>query len=173
MLAAALLVVAAGCSGTDGAEEQSAAVDRTVPPVTMRAALEGPYPGAGVDCPTAEPSPITVAEARRSLRAHGFAVGELERSCGLRLISAMLTNATSGPLAANVHEREGLVTCFVFATRRPGVPDAIEGDTTAASAQRRLANLQCNLSGADALGFDREVARLDRAFERLRRGIRP
>jgi hypothetical protein len=79
----------------------------------------------------------------------------------------MLTN-----LVPNAMAREGSVSCFVLARRLRDVPDIGSGDTAAAHAERRLANLECDLYGADALGFkNEEVKRLDLAFEDLEAAI--
>jgi hypothetical protein len=167
----ALLAVAAGCSGSDESSEASRRETRAAsvaaPQAAPLPAPIRPFPGAGENCPTSEPSPITISEAIRALRASGFSVSEVERSCGLNLISGMLTN-----LVPNAVAREGSVSCFVLATRHRDVPDIVNGGTAAAHAERRLANLECDLYGADALGFkDEEVKRLDLAFEDLETSI--
>ena len=166
-----LVLVAAGCGGSDRATE-TPTTDRTTP---LAAAPSGggwsPYPGAGVDCPADAPAPIGVGEASEALREHGFSVAEVEGSCGLETISAVLTNATyASPY--NIHEQEGSLTCYVLV--RPGAAGReVAGDEMAASAERRLANLDCRLWGADRHGFDGEVRRLEGAFEELRRGLPP
>lgn len=167
----ALLAVAAGCSDSDDASEaprrETRAATVAAPPTAPVPAPTRPFPGAGENCPKSEPSPITISEAIRALRANGFSVSEVARSCGLNLISGMLTN-----LGPNAMAREGSVSCFVLATRHRDVPDIVSGDTAAAHAERRLANLECDLYGADAVGFeDDEVKRLDLAFEDLEAAI--
>lgn len=168
---ALLVLVTAGCAGSDRATETST-TDRTTP---LAAAPSGggwsPYPGAGVDCPADAPAPIGVGEATEALREHGFSVEEVERSCGLETISAVLTNATHAA-AYDVHEREGSLTCYVL-VRQPAPGREVDGDETAASAERRLANLDCRLFGADRHGFDGELRRLEGAFEELRRELPP
>jgi len=166
-----LVLVAAGCAGSDSATETST-TDRTSP---LAAAPSGggwsPYPGAGIDCPADAPAPIGVGEATEALREHGFSVEEVERSCGLETISAMLTNATY-PVPYDVHEREGSLICYVLVTP-PAPGREVDGDDMAAGAERRLANLDCRLWGGDRHGFDGEIRRLDGAFEELRRGLPP
>jgi hypothetical protein len=131
-----------------------------------------PFPGAGEDCPTSEPSPIGVSEAAQALRTAGFTVSEVEGSCGAHVISAMLTNSASSLFTRDVMVSEGLVSCFVLATRHRSVPHVVEGDTAAAHAERRLANLECDLYGADAAGFEeRDVSRFDRAFKALQAAL--
>lgn len=166
-----LVLVAAGCGGSDGATGTST-TDRTTP---LAAAPSGggwsPYPGAGGECPADAPAPIDVEEASEALREHGFTVEEVEGSCGLETISTVLANATY-PSPYDVHEREGSLICYVLV--RPGAAGReVDGDETAASAERRLANLDCRLWGADRHGFDGEVRRLEGAFEDLRRGLPP
>ena len=164
-----LVLVTAGCGGSDGATETST-TDRTTP---LAAAPSGggwsPYPGAGVECPADAPAPISVGEASEALRQHGFSVEEIEGSCGLETISALLSNTTY-PSPYDIHEREGSLTCYVLV--RPGAAGReVDGDEMAASAERRLANLDCRLWGADRHGFAGEVRRLESAFEQLRRGL--
>jgi hypothetical protein len=168
---ALLVLVTAGCGGSDSATETST-TDRTTP---LAAAQSGggwsPYPGAGDDCPADAPAPISVGEASEALRKHGFSVDEVEGSCGLGTITALLSNA-SYPSPYDIHEREGSLTCYVLA--RPGAAGReVDGDEMAASAERRLANLDCRLWGADRHGFDGELRRLEAAFEELRRGLPP
>jgi hypothetical protein len=168
----ALLALAAGCSESDESSEGSRPDTRAIrvaaPPTTLLPVPTRPFPGAGENCPTSEPSPITIMEAIRALRANGFSVSEVERSCGLNLISGMLTNL--GVLDAMA--REGSVSCFVLATRDREVPVVVGGDTAAAHAERRLANLKCDVYGADAVGFkDDEVKRLDLAFKALETAV--
>ena len=164
-LAFALLVM--GCTGSDGAPERTPG-DPSAASVTTSGAPAAPYPGAGQDCPTTEPSPVGVEEAIRALRAEGFNVSALERSCGLRTISAVITNG-NGSLTHGVMAREGLVWCFVLALRDSEALDDVDGATSAAHAERRLANVECDLYGADSSGFEDDVLRLDRAFQKLRR----
>jgi hypothetical protein len=159
VLVAALLVLASGCGGSDQAAVR-------VP--------SSPYPGAEANCPTAEPSPISVSMARAALREHGFTVAEADGWCGLDLISAMLTNASSSFVAGTVMRREGLLQCYVLvAPRRLDATPTVEGDTLAASAERRVANLDCDLWGAEKNGFERHVLRLERAFRDLLRRVEP
>ena len=169
-IVALVVLGTAGCGGSDSATETS--TGRTTP---LAAASAGagwsPYPGAGVDCPAAAPAPISVGEASEALREHGFSVVEVEGSCGLETISTLLSNATH-PSPYDVHEREGSLTCYVLVM--PAAADReVDGDDAAASAERRLANLDCRLWGADRHGFDGELRRLEGAFEELRRGLPP
>jgi hypothetical protein len=167
------VVCVAGCSAWKGGSEE-ASVDRgsraPPPPTDSVLGTAAPYPRAGVDCPDAAPAPISVRRAVQALRVEGFTVGEVERSCGLRSISAMLSNAGSGT-APYVMRREGLLSCVVLVEPRPATPYAIDGDTTATSAERMLANLQCRLYGPEAQGFDAYARRLDRAFAQLKRRL--
>jgi hypothetical protein len=168
---ALLVLVTAGCAGSDTATETST-TDGTPPPAAAQSGGGwSPYPGAGVDCPADAPAPISVGEASEALREHGFSVEEVEGSCGLETISALLSNATYPP-PYDVHEREGSLNCYVLVTpRAPG--GEVDGAETAASAARRLANLDCTLWGADRHGFDGDLRRLEGAFEELRRGLPP
>jgi hypothetical protein len=69
--------------------------------------------------------------------------------------------------------REGSISCFVLVEPEPARQAVIEGDTTATSAERRLANLHCRLYGPEAEGFAAHVQRLDSAFAELKRPLEP
>ena len=170
-IVALVVLGTAGCAGSEGATETST-TGRTTPLASAAGAAGwSPYPGAGVDCPTAAPAPISVGEASEALQEHGFSVGEVDGSCGLETISTLLSNARH-PSPFDVHEREGSLTCYVLV--RPATAGReVEGDDAAASAERRLANLDCRLWGAGRHGFDGELRRLEGAFEELRRGLPP
>jgi hypothetical protein len=129
-----------------------------------------PYPGAGVDCPSKAPSPLSIRQSIEALRAHGFTVAEVEGSCGVESISAVVSNTVNGS-APVVLRREGVVSCFVLLEPPPAAPAVIEGDTTATTAERRLANLHCRLYGPEAHGFPAHVRRLDGAFSNLMRRL--
>ena len=129
-----------------------------------------PYPGAGVDCPSKAPSPLSIGQSIEALQAHGFTVAEVEDSCGVQSISAVISNTANGR-APVVLRREGIVSCFLLVEPRPAVPAVIQGDTTATSAERTLANLHCRLYGPEAGGFTAHVRRLDLAFSELKRRV--
>ena len=109
----------------------------------------------------------TAAEAARK---HGLTVAEVEDSCGVQSISAVISNTANGR-APVVLRREGIVSCFLLVEPRPAVPAVIQGDTTATSAERTLANLHCRLYGPEAGGFTAHVRRLDLAFSELKRRV--
>jgi hypothetical protein len=124
-----------------------------------------------VGCPTEEPSPITPDLASNALEDNGFNATFDSDSCGFGQISGMLSNASSGR-PDEVLERQGLVVCFLLV--RPGGDVAaldLERDTGAAHAERRLANLSCDLYASRA-PVDDEAARLDDAFAEIRSSIR-
>jgi len=156
LVAVILVLVASACSGESSRSESDP---------------QGAFPGAGVDCPTDEPSPITSELATDAFTSHGFTAEFDGDSCGLGEISGMLSNASSGR-PDEVLEREGLVVCFLFVRPRGDntAPDTT-GDTGAAHAERRLANLTCDLYASRASVED-EAARLDNAFAQLRSSIR-
>lgn len=119
-----------------------------------------------------EPAPISSELATEALNNHGFSVTFDEGACGLGAISGMLSNTSSGPTPREVMEREGTVVCFLFVRPRndPGVPE-ISGDSGAAHAERRLANLTCDLYASRA-PVDDEATRLDKAFAEMKLSIR-
>jgi len=151
------VLVASGCSGESSQSESNS---------------QGVFPGAGVDCPTEAPAPITPDVASDALTNHGFSVVFDEDACGFQSISGMLSNSSSGPTPREVMDREGTVLCFLLVRPRndPAVPE-VEGDTGAAHAERRLANLSCDLYASRA-PVDDEAARLDDAFAEMKSSIR-
>jgi hypothetical protein len=161
-----------GCSS---ATEDTSSPDTVSTPsevATLRSGLPSPYPGAGVDCPPKEPSPLSIGRTIEVLRAHGFTVAEVEGSCGAQLISGLVSNAGSGSTSF-VMRREGSISCFVLVEPEPASLPVVEGDTTATSAERRLANLHCRLYGPKAAGFSAYVQRLDGAFAELQQPLKP
>jgi len=153
----ACVLVASACSGESSRSDND----------SRRA-----FPGAGVDCPTREPAPISSRLASDALNNHGFSVVFDEDACGFQSISGMLSNTSSGPTPREVMDREGTVLCFLLVRPRndPAVPE-VEGDTGAAHAERRLENLSCDLYASRAPVED-EAARLDDAFAEMRSSIR-
>jgi hypothetical protein len=151
------VLVAAGCSGESSQSESNS---------------QGAFAGAGVDCPTREPAPISSKLASDALNNHGFSVVFDEGACGFETISGMLSNTSSGPTPREVMDREGTVVCFLLVRPRnqPAVPE-VTGDTGAAHAERRLANLSCDLYASRA-PVDDEAARLDDAFAEMKSSIR-
>ena len=151
--------MASGCSGESSRSEGDP---------------QGAFPGAGVDFPTREPAPISPELASDALNNHGFSVVFDEGACGFESISGMLSNTSSGLTPLEVMDREGTVVCFLLV--RPGndqaVPESeVEDDTGAAHAERRLANLSCDLYASRA-PVDDEAARLEDAFAEMRSSIR-
>lgn len=174
VIVAALLLLAPGCSvGSNDAADEAAVQTSTENTAPAVPAPSSPYPGAGTNCPAGEPSPITVNTARATLHEHGFTVAKAEGWCGLELISAMLTNASASPHTGQVMRREGLLYCYLLVAPRPlgGAENLVAGDTLAASAERRLANLDCDLYGAEKKGFDKHVFRLDEALDDFRQRL--
>lgn len=132
----------------------------------------GAFPGAGIDCPTAEPRPITPDLAIDALNSHGFSVVFDEGACGLGAISGMLGNTSSGLTPRDVMDREGTVVCVLLVRPRDSqAVQEVEGNSGAAHAERRLANLSCDLYASRA-PVDDEAARLDDAFTEMRSSIR-
>lgn len=125
-----------------------------------------------MDCPTREPAPISSELASDALNSHGFSVVFDDGACGLDTISGMLSNTSSGPTPRAVMDREGTVICFLLVRPRthPAVSE-VQGDTGAAHAERRLANLSCDLYTSRA-PVDDEAARLDDAFAEMKSSIR-
>ena len=153
----ACVLIASACSGESGRSESDP---------------QGAFPGAGVDCPTREPAPISPELASDALNSHGFSVMFDEGACGFDAISGMLSNTSSGPTPEEVMDREGIVVCFLLVRpSRDDIAPDVEGDTGAAHAERRLANLSCDLYAARR-PVDDESSRLDDAFEEMRSSIR-
>jgi hypothetical protein len=152
LVVALFLVVASGCSDDSGEPER----------------LWSAFPGAGVDCPTEEPRPVTADLATEALAESGFSVEFDEEACGLGEIAGMLSNSSNSP---DVLEDEGVVVCFLFAGPRDGTatPD-VSGDTGGAHTERSLANLTCDLY-ADGVPAEEEFARLEQSFEKLRKQV--
>ena len=125
-----------------------------------------------MNCPTREPAPISSELASDALNDHGFSVVFDEGSCGFGAISGMLSNASSGSTPREVMDQEGTVVCFLLVRPRnhSAVPE-VEGDSGAAHAERRLANLSCDLYASRA-PVDDEAARLDDAFAEMESSIR-
>ena len=124
-----------------------------------------------MDCPAEEPSPITPDLASNALKNHGFNATFDGNACGLGEISGMLSNVSSGR-PDEVLDREGALICFLFVRARgDSITPDIGGDTGAAHAKRRLANLSCDLYASRA-PVDDEAARLDDALAELWRSIR-
>ena len=155
--ATACVLVASACTGESSRSEGNS---------------QGAFPGAGVDCPTREPSPISPDLASDALNKHGFSVVFDDGACGSEAISGMLSNTSSGPTPREVMDREGAVVCFLLVRPRNdlAVPE-VEGDTGAAHAERRLGNLSCDLY-ASRTPVDDEAARLDYALAEMRSSIR-
>ena len=148
VLVIALLLLGAGCSDDSSRSD--------TPPLA--------FPGAGVDCPTDEPRPVTADLAIEALSEEGFGV-EFDRSaCGLGEIAGMLSNASS---ARDVLEDEGVVVCFLFVRPRDGITPEVSGAAGGTHAELSFANLSCDLY-AGRLPADDEVARFERSFDRLR-----
>jgi len=153
LLVVALLVfVASGCSDDSGESER----------------LTSAFPGAGVDCPTEEPRPVTADLATEALAEGGFSVEFDEEACGLAEIAGMLSNSSN---STDDLENEGVVVCFLFVRPRDGAatPD-VSGDTGGAHTERSLANLTCDLY-ANGVPAEEEFARLDLSFEKLRQRV--
>lgn len=122
------------------------------------------FPGAGVDYPTEEPSPISAEAATEALADSGFSVQFSEEACGLGEISGMLSNSSR---SAGQLEEEGAVVCFLFVRPREGgsVPK-VAGSQGGAHARRSFANIACDLYAARVPAED-EFNRFDQAFESL------
>ena len=78
----------------------------------------GASPGAGVDCPTEKPAPISPDLASDALHKHGFGVVFDEGACGFGAIAGMLSNTSSGVTPLEVMDREGTVVCFLLVRPR-------------------------------------------------------
>lgn len=151
-LAVLLLLVACGCSADPRASEQRSSA----------------FPGAGVDCPTEEPHPITADLATDTLVAGGFDVVFDPEACGFGEIAGMLSNSSSLP---GVLDDDGVVVCFLLVGPRDGTTTPeVSGDTGGAHSELSLANLTCDLY-ADGVPADDEFARFEQAFEELRKQI--
>jgi len=124
------------------------------------------FPGAGVDCPTEEPRPVSAEAATEALADTGFSVQFSEEACGLGEISGMLSNSSRS--AAQLEE-EGAVVCFLFVRpRTDGAVPEVAGSQGGAHAERSFANIACDLYAARAPAED-EFNRFDQAFENLRK----
>jgi hypothetical protein len=165
LVSVVLLVLASGCSNDapEPAQRDSTTTSGRSSPLAVPA-----FPGAGVDCPTDEPRPITVQLATEALAAGGFDVVFDESACGLGVIAGMLSNASTSP---DVVEDEGIIVCFLFV--RPRGESGLEavGNPGGAHAERRLANLTCDLY-ADRAPAAEKFSRLDESFDDLRRKLR-